>query len=451
MPKVTLPGSSARRRLRDLADALRRPRVRQVAHNTFWLFSDRAFRLGVSFLVGVWVARYLGPVRFGEFNYVIAFVSLFATAMTAGTDNLVVRDLARTPERASEIMAAATLIRVVGTPVVLVAIAAVAMGMHGGDAPTLLLIAIYSSTLLFRPTDVIDLWFQAETNVRPTVWARNLAILVASGAKVALILTGASLVAFVALEPLTAALVAMLLLLAYRSSGRRLSARGASRADVRRLLVDGLPLLLSGVAIMIYMRIDQVMLEHLAGGGTRQVGLYSVAQRLSEVWYFLPMAVTSSLFPTLVRSRNADPALYLQRLLRLFSLMSLVAIAVAGTTTLLSSWIIQTVFGSSYAGAGPILAIHVWTSLFVFWGVVGETWYLNEGLTRLTFYRTGSAAAANVLLNFVLIPRYGGLGAAVATLVSQAWSASLSNLLWKRTRPLFLMQVRSLGLRGLLG
>ena len=109
------------------------------------------------------------------------------------------------------------------------------------------------------------------------------------------------------------------------------------------------------------------------------------------------------------------------------------------------------VFGASYAGAGAILAVHVWTSVFVFWGVVGETWYLNEGLMRLALYRTGSAAIANVALNFVLIPRYGGVGAAIATLAAQAWSAWLSNLVWRRTRPLFLLQIRSLSLRGLLG
>jgi PST family polysaccharide transporter len=136
---------------------------------------------------------------------------------------------------------------------------------------------------------------------------------------------------------------------------------------------------------------------------------------------------------------------------RLFSLMALVSLSVAAATTAVSSPVIRLVFGPGYAGAGPILAVHVWTSVFVFWGVVGETWYLTEGLTRLTLYRTASAALANVALNLVLIPRYGGIGAAVATLLSQAWSAWLSNLLWARTRPLFFLQMRSLSFRGLLG
>jgi len=192
------------------------------------------------------------------------------------------------------------------------------------------------------------------------------------------------------------------------------------------------------------------MLEHLSGGGTREVGLYSAAQRLSEVWYFLPMSLASSVFPTLVRSRETDGARYLERLERLFSVMAVVSLGAATATTLLSSHIIRLVFGAAFAGAGTILSIHVWTAFFVFWGVVGETWYLTEGLTRLTLYRTASAAIANVALNLVLIPRYGGAGAAVATLLSQAWSAWLSNLVWRQTRPLFALQARSLLLRGLL-
>jgi len=181
------------------------------------------------------------------------------------------------------------------------------------------------------------------------------------------------------------------------------------------------------------------------------LGLYSAALRLSEVWYFLPVALTSSVFPALVRSKEADESRYLDRLRRLFSLMAVIALTVAISTSLFASQLIQLVFGDRYAGAGTVLSIHVWTSIFVFWGVVGETWYLNEGLTRLTLYRTGSAALANVALNLVMIPRYGGVGAAIATLVSQAWSAWLSNLVWARTRPLFFMQLRSLSLRGLLG
>lgn len=442
---------TSRDRFAGLKGTLRRPEVRKVVHNALWLFSDRAVRLGVGFLVGVWVARYLGPDRYGQFNYVVAFVTIFATAVSAGTDSLVVRDLAREPQRTNAILAAATMIRLVGTPVVLVLVAATALAMHARDAATLQLMAVYATTLLFRPLEVVDLWFQAETNARPTVWARNAAFLLVSALKIGLVLGGASLLAFVAVEPLSAALGAAFLLVVYGAAGRRWSVTGATWNDIRSLLVAGAPLLLSGMAIMIYMRIDQVMLEHLAGGGTREVGIYSVAQRLSEVWYFLPLALASSVFPTLVRSRDADRTLYVARLRRLFSLLTAVALVVAVFTTLISSQLIELVFGSRYSGAGPILSVHVWTSIFVFWGVLGETWYLNEGLTRLTLYRTASAALANVAMNFVLIPRYGGVGAAVATLVAQAWSAWLSNLVWARTRPLFFIQVRSLTFRGLLG
>lgn len=415
----------------------------------FWLFSDRLIRFGVGFLVGVWVARYLGPEQFGLLNYVMAFVTLIATAVPAGTDNVVIRELAREPQRADQVLAAATVIRLVGTLVVIAVVALAALAMHAQDSETLLLIFVTATTLVFRPLDVVDLWFQAETNARPAVWARNLAFVLGSVVKIGLLLGGASLFAFVAVEPLAAALAGAFLVVAYRAEGRRLTIAGADWADLRRLLRAGMPLLLSGLAIIIYMRIDLVMLEHLSGGGTRQVGLYSVAQRLSEVWYFVPIALASSVFPTLVRTRDADQAKYLDRLRRLFSLMAVVALVVAIPTSLLSSELIQFIFGSTYAGAGPVLSIHVWTALFVFWGVMGEAWYLNEGLTTLTLWRTGSAALANIALNLVLIPRHGGVGAALATLLSQAWSAWLSNLVWARTRPLFFIQLRSLLLRGL--
>lgn len=437
-------------RVSQWSSALKRPGVRKVAHNTVWLLADRVVRLGIGFFVGAWVARYLGPERFGTLSYVTAFVTLFGTMIPVGTDNVVVRDLARHPGQADAIMASATAIRLLATPVIIAVVGVAAVAMHGSDRSTLGLIALFAVTLVFRPWDVVELWFQAETNVRPTVWARNLVFFASSAAKVALIVSVAPLLAFVALEPVASALGAAALVWVYRRAGRRFTVAGATRTWFRNLLGAGTPLLLSSMAIIVYMRIDQIMLEHLSGGGMRQVGLYSAAQRLSEVWYFVPMAIASAVFPTLVRSREQDRAQYTERLGRLFSLMTLVALGVAIPTSALAPYVVRLVFGAPYAGAAPVLSIHVWTAVFVFWGVVGEAWYLNEGLTRLTLYRTGSAALANVALNFVLIPRYGGAGAAVATLISQAWSAWLSNLVWRTTRPLFLLQLRSLSLRGLL-
>jgi PST family polysaccharide transporter len=210
---------------------------------------------------------------------------------------------------------------------------------------------------------------------------------------------------------------------------------------VRGLVLDSWPLLLSGLAITFYMSIDQVMLGKMVGDGG--VGVYSAAVRVSEVWYFLPVAVTASVFPALIRAKQKSPAIYSRRLQHLFDSMVLISVGIALPMTFLSNWIIVTFFGTAFKDAGPVLSIHIWASVFVFLGVASSKWFIIENLQKLTLTRTIWGAVANVAMNLVLIPKYGALGAAWATLISQAVASVFFNAFNKETRQLFRKQVKS--------
>ena len=114
-----------------------------------------------------------------------------------------------------------------------------------------------------------------------------------------------------------------------------------------------------------------------------------------------------------------------------------------------SSLLVHLLFGPSYAAAAPILAVHVWAAPFVFLGVAQNPWNINEGLAVLSFRRAAIGAASNVVLNLLLIPRFGGLGAAVATVVSYALASFFSNAIDRRTRRIFYLQLRAFTFKDL--
>jgi polysaccharide transporter, PST family len=198
----------------------------------------------------------------------------------------------------------------------------------------------------------------------------------------------------------------------------------------------------SGIAVTIYMKIDQVMLGQMASD--HDVGIYAAAVRISELWYFIPLAIVSSVFPSIIRARELDQQLYTRKMLRLFSLMSAIALTIAVPLTFLASPLVTFAFGEPYAAAGPVLSVHIWASLFVFLGLASSTWYIAEGLIRLSFYRTTLGATVNVLLNLVLIPRYQSMGAAIATVVAYGLAGVVANAFSSKTRALFVLQVKSL-------
>ena len=193
---------------------------------------------------------------------------------------------------------------------------------------------------------------------------------------------------------------------------------------------------------MIYMKIDQIMLGQMLGG--EAVGIYSAAVSMSEVWYFLPMVVVSSVFPAILDARERDDRLYYSRLQQLYGFMVLLSVAVALPMTFIATPLVKLLFGAPYAESGAVLAIHIWASVFVFLGVAGDKWFLAENRQLLSLQRTVLGAVANIGLNLWLIPMYGTIGAAVATVVSQALASFLFDALQAVTRPMFFMKLAAM-------
>jgi PST family polysaccharide transporter len=183
------------------------------------------------------------------------------------------------------------------------------------------------------------------------------------------------------------------------------------------------------------------MLGQMAGD--REVGIYGAAVRFSEVSYFIPVAIVASFAPSLAEVRKLNVALYYRRLSNLFRLLTGIALAISVPMTFAAARLTEVAYGGEYAGAAEILAIHVWATPFVFLGVAMSPWTVNEGMTSFALFRTASGAIANILLNLVLIPAYGAVGAAVATVVSYAMSGVLLNVFNSKARKVFFLQLKS--------
>ncbi|MEH1895859.1 MAG: flippase [Nostoc sp.] len=416
--------------------------LRAIIANTGWLFADRILRMGASLVVGVWVARYLGVQQYGLFNYTLAFVSLFSPIFTLGLDDVVIRHIIRQSSNREEILGTTFWLKLLGgSASVLFAVSTMFfLGEH--ETLKISLVAILGMAGIFRATDTIDLWFQSQVQSKYSVIARNIAFLLNTVIKIVLILTKASLLAFAWVTLAEFAMSAIGLLIVYQVKGYSLWLWRWSLSAAKTLLKESLPLIFSGFAIMIFMRIDQVMLGQMIGNS--EVGIYSAAVRVSEIWYFIPGAIVSSVAPSIYAAKEKSESLYYQRIGQLLSLMTCISLGIALPMTFLSEKIIIVMFGSGYAEAGPILSVHIWTSLFVFMGLATSPWFIAEGLNHVSLGKTLFGAILNIILNLFLIPKYGGLGAASATIISQAAATFICNAFDSRTQKIFKIQVRSL-------
>ncbi|MEH2463789.1 flippase [Nostoc sp.] len=429
-------------KFKNLSKFKSRSGLRAIIANTGWLFADRILRMGASLVVGVWVARYLGVQQYGLFNYALAFVSLFSPIFTLGLDDVVVRHILRQSSNKEEILGTTFWLKLLGgIASVLLAISTMFfLGEH--EILKIWLVAILGMAGIFRAADTIELWFQSQVQSKYTVIAKNTAFLLNSVIKIALILTKAPFLAFAWVTLAEFAMSGISLLIVYQLKGSSLWLWRWSFAAAKTLLKESLPLIFSGFAIMIFMRIDQVMLGQMIGDS--EVGVYSAAVRISEIWYFIPAAIVSSVAPAIYTAKEKSESLYYHRIGQLLSIMTSISLAIALPMTFLSDKIIMVMFGSGYAEAGPILAVHIWTSLFVFMGLATSPWFIAEGLNHVSLGKTLFGAILNIILNLLLIPKYAGLGAASATIISQAAATFLCNAFDSRTQKIFQIQVRSL-------
>jgi PST family polysaccharide transporter len=391
------------------------------------LFVDRILRLAVNLVVGVWVARYLGPAQFGLYNYAIGFVSLFSPIAYLGLGSIVVRDIIQEPAATNEILGTTLMLRLVGGAVMVVLTLGMIAWLRPNDPMMYWLVCATSLGNLLLAWETIDYWFQSQTLSQQIVYARNVAFLIATLLKILLIQLQAPLIAFAWVWTAEVALMVVAQIIAYCHSRGRITDWRLSLRRAVNLLQNAYPLMLSSFSIIFYMRIDQVMLGMMVGD--HAVGIYSVAVRVSEACYFVPSAISTSVSPSIVSIKHTDPALYQQRFQRTLNMMIVAAYGICIAMTVCASTIIPLVFGSDYAASTPVLIIHIWSLIFVFLTIVREIWVVAEGVTYVSFLASTLGAITNFLLNLYLIPRQGAVGAAIATFISYGVSGYLTFIL----------------------
>jgi O-antigen/teichoic acid export membrane protein len=418
------------------------PNIRKIFANATWLFFDRILRMASSIFIGAWVARYLGVENFGLYNYAIAFVGIFATVATLGLDQIVIRDTVRHPLASNQILGTAFVMKLVGGTIALISATLTLMIVRSGDGLALWLVAIIASSLIFQAFDVIDFWFQSQVQSKHTVLAKNLAFISTSIGKILLIQAQAPLILFAWIYAAEFAFGALGLAMIYQAQGGRLKKWLFTLPWAKRLLKDSWTLILSGFFISIYMRIDQIMLGQISGDSA--VGIYSVAVKISELWYFVPVAIANSVYPAIVEAKQISEERYYERLQKTLDLLTFLSYSIAIGFSIASGWIIQLLFGAEYTAATSVLIVHIWTGVFVSSGLIRSLWTTTEGMMQYAFVTSTIGAIINIGLNFAFIPRYGGVGAAIATVISQIFAAYLTSVFFQRTRKFFWLQTKSL-------
>jgi O-antigen/teichoic acid export membrane protein len=410
--------------------------------NTFWLLFEKVFVLGFAFIVGIFVARYLGPHELGLLDYARSIAVFFISFASLNVEQFLVKDLVEGKRKEETYMGTYLVLRIAGSLISLAFLCFLYLLGLFDDNLTFYLVILIASSSVFSSFDVLKSYYQSKLRSQKIVIASLLQIAVSTILKIYFIAFEYSILFFALVYLLETIAMAIGLIYAYGKDNKGIRSWTYDHGIAKEILMKCWPMVISGLLIIIYMRVDQIMLKWLLN--TESVGLYSAAVRLSELWIFIGVAISSSYFPALIEAKSIDSKLYFHRLQNLLTLVVLIALLIIIPVSLFSSQIVVFLYGNIYAPSGNVLSIHAWSLLFIFMGQVGSRWLINESLQKLNLIRTVGGLVINVVLNLIFIPKFGIEGAAFTTLVSQLYASYLGNLFNRNSRQLFVVQTKAL-------
>ncbi len=425
---------------------LNNPSFRKYFANTSWLLAERIFRMAVQLFVGIYVARYLGPERFGLLSYANSYVGIFTAIAVLGLDGIVVRELVKSPDQRDTLLGTSFLLKVVGTLLMWVLILAT-LFFSNNDPLTSALIAIIAFGVLFQTFNVIDYNFQAEVKLKYVVHSQIVQLIVSSITKLVLILKGLPLVWFAAVYSLDAIILAVGLAYAYsRNSGSIKKWKWNAKVALA-LLLDSWPLMFAYMSYLIYAKIDRIMIKEMLD--EHNVGIYSAAYILYEAPLFISLMIAKSVYPILVQYYQDNKIKFFQLYSTLSSYMTLLSYLIVLFIFIFHEILIQITFGESFEESSKILMLLSFGMIPMFNAFLRSSYITISGNQKIILYTTLFSAMLNIVLNLLLIKAYGVIGAVYATVFTQTLSLIVLNFAFTNTRSIFFIQAKSLLLFGI--
>lgn len=405
--------------------------MRQILANALSLLLAYLLPRVCMFGAVVVAARVLGAREFGAYGTAAAYAVILSILATLGMMPLLIRDMARSPERAPAIIRAAHLVKTASNALMLVAVVAIARWLFQyPDSVVIASLLLGISYAIGAYAENLAAYFQAVERMQ--VWTQASAVFgIVTGALGTILVLATSSVVWFCFASVVGQAAALTWLLVRTPAPVRFGGR-TSKADVERLLRALLPFAAAFVALTIYYKMDVLLLARWRTQA--EVGIYAAAYKFVDIAQALALVAMAAVYPRLSRlapqtgrerrGRGAGEAKAggdgQWAAARVIELMMLAAVPVAAVLWLVRAPLIHGLYGPAYAASAPVLAILAPVIAPLALNILAGFVFGAAGKMLPVAAAYGLSVLVNVGLNAVLIPRFGPEGAALAMLASES-------------------------------
>ncbi len=413
----------------------------KIIKNVYWSVIGKVVGILSSFFIGVYVAKYLGPEQYGIMSYVISYVTLFSILANFGLDNIEVRELSKNNIDKNIILGTAYTIRICLSLFTILLIF-ISLLIFEADSFTFWMIMVYSLTLIFSSFNVVRNYFTSIIFNEYVIKTEIFRTLIGAGIKIYLLMNHYSLSWFISASVLEFLLIAGGYIFSYRQKVESITNWKFNLKVSQILIKESFPLLLSGTAVIIYTKIDQIMIRNMIDN--EALGNFSIASKFNELTIFIPAVIAQTVTPILVQSHQKNIIEYEQKKQMFLGIMFWSSFLMALTISLASNSIITLLFGNKYHEAIPVLQILAWQAVFVALFASSGQLIIIEKLQKFAVLRNIFGCVVSIVLNFLLIPLFGIIGSAIATIATMAFSGYISHIFIRPFRSIFKLQTKAI-------
>lgn len=387
----------------------------RVLKNASWIVGCKIIQSLLTFFIGMLTARYLGPSNYGLISYASSIVAFFSPVMQLGFTATLVQEFITQPEREGELLGTSLVLNIISAIACIIGVGSFCSIANPGEPETIIVCILYSLTLIFQASEMTQYWFQAKLLSKYPSIAALIAYTVISVYKIYLLVTEKSIRWFALTHVIEAFIVAVLLLCVYiRLNGTKLSFSwnlGKEMFSRSKYYIG------TAMMVAVFQQTDRIMINLMVGEA--ETGYYSAALTCVGITGFFFAAIIDSARPTILESRKNSIEEFNKKTIILYTIITIVSLLQSVGMTVLAKVMIELLYGEAYLPAVPILQTAVWFVAFGYYGSVRNIWILAEGKQKYLLYINLIGASVNVVLNFIMIPFFGGCGAAIATLITQ--------------------------------
>lgn len=389
------------------------------------MLAEKLFKMASQLLVLVLMARVLPPQELGQLMYCFALASIFLFLNQLGLDTLLVKKFIDQWRKKTSLLWHAFIARLLAAVLCVLLVNLLGLWLVEPQHRTVLfLISLYH---LFLPFSTFEWFYQAEGRSDRAAIGLIFGQVLGLCVRLYAIFYQPDLLIFASAYVLEVAVTAAVYLLMAKQE-RLAKPRLMSLQRMENLTREAFPLMISGAVILLYMKIDQVMLGYFSSPS--EVAYYVAATRLSEAWYFVGLSLIGVYFPKILRLKVTRGFDVFESCLSVYARYLIFGtLFLSMFVTVFSSSITMMLYGNEYAVSGDVLAISIWSVVFVYMGAITSRLYLELNDRQSILKKSISGLFVNVVFNFILIPSYGAVGAAISSFLSQLMSGFLIHFL----------------------